>query len=280
MQVNKPDNIKYIKLGLIFFIFSAVFLNIVFFSVDNSIKGIDSANHLSFSLEFYQQLNNIFADRSLPVFAKAYEIKKLFSEPVAYGGIYWLNGLNAIASFFYSIKGVSLFSAKLSLCPFLIILLLATYYIGEYCYDSATGLMASLVLFLYPIVFQSSRQFQLDFPLAALIALGMFFLLKSEFFESRKYSICAGSAFGAAMLIKGQALIFMIGPMLFMIIKICRSIYVEKKQKKHVLLNILLFLSFTTVFSYLWWGGKDQLIFKSLKEHVFSSTKSSFENFA
>lgn len=248
----------------------AVISNIAFFSFDNSIKGVDSPNHLLFSLEFFETANNILSNPSQGFIEKWTKIINLFSHTVNSSTIYWPNGLNASTAVFYFIWNTSFFSARLSLLPYLIILLLATYALGELIAPkSYTGILAAFIIFMYPIIFQSSRCFQLDFPLTALVALTIFLFLKSNFFTNRNYCILSSFSLGTALLIKGQTLFFTLGPLIFIIFKGWQNAKKHKKSSFFLVNSAIFFVVLATIFS-IWWGHFLSEAIISLHKHIFS----------
>ena len=257
--------------------------NVYFIHIDNSIAGTDSSNHLFASLEFYYHLKDIFIKGTYSLSQKFMAIYHLISRPGSYGGVYWPNGLNASTTIFYYIFQPSLFSAKLSLLPYILILLGATFYIGKHYGTTFNGLIAAYILFSYPIVFESSRQYQLDFPLTAMVALTIALLLRSRHFKDRLYSCLAGCSFGCAMLIKGQAIIFIIIPLAIVLIRVFYELRINKQEKKGVQYtlknNIALFFLFFSIFMSFWWFGKTGQVKQQLFEHIFVAQKASYDGF-
>lgn len=250
-------------------LFLAIAGNCLFFYFDNSVKGVDAPNHLLFSLEFFYSAKDILFDNSINAALKWYNLIVLFSHPVHSGTIYWPNGLNVIASVFYSILGTSLFSARLAILPFLFVLLTATYLLAKLIIPHRfAGGLAVFLVFMYPIIFQSSRCFQLDFPLCAMITLTMLLLLKTEFFTNKKYCILSAFSLGGAMLIKGQAILFIGAPLAYLALK-GYGIARKKNALSSFTVNLLLFLIPAFIISWLWWGPSFSDTMQALHSHVF-----------
>ena len=179
-SLYRPSFIEMKKRNFLYFILA---LSIIFFALasnylwlkgDDSICGVDSPNHLCFSLKFFYGISDIIEKEAVSIWVKFREVFHLFAHPVKHSTSYWPNGLNLGASIFYFFLGKSLFSAKLSLLPYLFILLFSTYLIGRLLYSDFVGILALFFLFSYPLIFQSSRQFQLDFPLTAMVSLNIY----------------------------------------------------------------------------------------------------------
>ncbi|MBU1864559.1 MAG: glycosyltransferase family 39 protein [Candidatus Omnitrophica bacterium] len=195
------------------------------------------------------------------------QVVYLFGNPVKFCGIYWPNGLNATASVFYYLFGKSLFSAKLSLMPYLFILLLSTYLIGRKLFSDFVGLLAMFLLYMYPLIFESFRQFQLDSPLTAMVALSILFLIKCNDFKSRKYSLWLGISLGWGMLIKGQAILYIIGPLCFVLYRACRHCWVHPLRSRQ-LQNIGIFMLLSVMIASLWWGHQIGATVSELMRHT------------
>jgi len=116
---------------------------------------------------------------------------------------------------FYILFGESFDIACISNIVFLAILLFSVYGIGKYLFNREVGLFSSLIISFIPILIVYQRDFLLDFPLTAMIALSIYVLLKSENLTNIKYSILFGICFGLAMLTKWAAIFFVISPLLW-----------------------------------------------------------------
>ncbi|MFC1809816.1 hypothetical protein ACFL3D_06895, partial [Candidatus Omnitrophota bacterium] len=121
--MQKATSLQHILFIII--ILGAVCGNIICFQGDNSVTGTDAKNHLIFSIEFYYEISDIVKNEMLSVFNKVTDVIKIFSRPVRYSALFWPNAVNAGAAVCYFLFGISVFAAKLSLIPYLIILLLS-----------------------------------------------------------------------------------------------------------------------------------------------------------
>ncbi len=265
----------YLVIVLLIILF-AVISNYNWIKRDNSVAGVDSQNHLLFSVEFFYDFSDVIHSNT-PALIKIINIVKLLGKPVAFSSVYWPNGLNLTAAIVYSFLGNSLFSAKLSLLLYLFILLFSVYTIGKFSYSDFVGTFAVFFVFMYPVIFQSSRQYQLDFPLTAMTTLTIYFLLRCNNFKDRKYSFLLGFSLGWAMLIKGQVVIFVATPILLILYK------TFKESKKEMLIhplrsqqfyNLIILLIVAGLIASIWWGHQISDAIARLKEHIFSSQKS------
>jgi len=101
---------------------------------------------------------------------------------------------------------------------FLVSLLGATYLIGKRLYSGAIGLAAAVILFLYPTVYGQSGIFMLDVPLAAMVAITLWLVLKTEGFSDARYGIPLGLVLGFGMWTKPTFCIFVVPAMCFYLV--------------------------------------------------------------
>ena len=82
-----------------------------------------------------------------------------------------------------------------------------------------TGALAAALLGLFPIIFAMSRYLYLDFALTALVALDMALLIGSERFARRWPALGVGLVLGLAFWVKWTAAAFVIGPLIYMVLR-------------------------------------------------------------
>jgi len=134
---------------------------------------------------------------------------------------------------------------------FLSILNFSVYKIGTLMFDRNIGLLASLLILLFPVILQHSIIYYLDLPLTALTALSLFTILKTDYFRDTKFSVIAGVCFGLGMLTKWTFLFFILGPLSYTIVKAFTIVSVEKGSKSFFpqksFKNIILFIILSIV---------------------------------
>ncbi len=268
------NKIKLSTAFLLLLILALGISNILYFKSDNSILGCDSGNHLFFSIEFFHETQDIFNNSNSSSIGKLADFLILLTHPVKHGTVYWPNGLNITTSIFYFAFGENLLAAKLSLLPYLLILIISTYMIGSCLGSRIVGLFAAFIASMYPLIFESSRQYQLDFPLAAMVTLCIALLIKSNSFSSRKISIFFGLSLGWAMLIKGQAILFVLWPFLIVLYN-----SIKKGLKLKQLQNIFLAISIASLLAAIWWGPQFKNASLSLREHIIDPHKTMESNY-
>jgi 4-amino-4-deoxy-L-arabinose transferase-like glycosyltransferase len=164
----------------------------------------------------------------------------------------------------------------MALLPYLLILFLSTYGIGKFLYSRFVGLLAVFFLFFYPIIFQSLRQYQLDLPLTAGVTLCIYLLLKADQFRNTKYCFLLGLTCGFVMLVKGQALLFIAGPFIYLLY---RSFIISDNAtplnffKLRQLRNLFIVLIISSVIAWVWWGANIEPAMSEFKSHIFDIDK-------
>ncbi len=94
--------------------------------------------------------------------------------------------------------------------------------------------MAAFLVCSFPIIFGFSRMYWPDFAMTAFVALSIWLLLKTGYFQSRKYSILFGISVGIGLLIKWPFIFYVIGPLLIYQVTFCYRAIVKTKDSTHV----------------------------------------------
>ncbi|PIQ84905.1 MAG: hypothetical protein COV73_06420, partial [Candidatus Omnitrophica bacterium CG11_big_fil_rev_8_21_14_0_20_43_6] len=95
---------------------------------------------------------------------------------------------------------------------YLVCAMLAIYGIGRKISNEKVGVLAVFIFSSFPGVISYSRFIFAEFNLMCLIAISLFFLLKTEFFTSRRYSIIFGIFLGLTALTKWEFPLTMLAP--------------------------------------------------------------------
>ena len=90
----------------------------------------------------------------------------------------------------------------------------AVYLLGRYVAGGAQGVVAAVVFGCAPFVVFSSQRFQLDLPLAAMVALALLVCLHTDGFTRLGWSLLAGVVFALGMLTKPPFAAYLIIPVL------------------------------------------------------------------
>jgi 4-amino-4-deoxy-L-arabinose transferase-like glycosyltransferase len=98
------------------------------------------------------------------------------------------------------------------------LLLFATYGIGKEVYNRKSGLLAAIIVSLYPIIITLERDFWVDLQLAAAVTLALWALIRVNDFDHRMRAIVLGLTLGFGTWIKWPFAFFVIAPFLAVII--------------------------------------------------------------
>jgi len=99
--------------------------------------------------------------------------------------------------------------------------------------DRGAALFATFLVSMYPGIFTIARVYMLDLALTAMVALSIYFILKSNLFNSTRVSILLGVALGFGMLTKWTFPIFLFAPTVY-------SLAISDLRSKKTLRNLLL----------------------------------------
>lgn len=153
---------------------------------------------------------------------------------------------------------------------YLCILLVSVYKIGRFCHSRLAGLLAAALLVMMPAVYGGFRTLGLDFPLLCVIPMALYFLLRCDGFSSLKYSAFFGLSVGFAILIKGQAVLFLLCPAAFVF---ARSIIQQRTARdgaaqRRVLVGAGISLFLIVALTAVWWFGRLDYLSATLLSHT------------
>jgi 4-amino-4-deoxy-L-arabinose transferase-like glycosyltransferase len=109
---------------------------------------------------------------------------------------------------FYRLFGISTDVALMSNCLYLAILLLSVYGIGCLLFSRGVGLLAAFLVSFYPVLFSISRLSYVDYAMTAMVALGIYLLVRTDGFRNRRWSLVFGLGMGLGLLIKWPFIAF------------------------------------------------------------------------
>jgi len=250
----------YIVILLILLIVFHLICNVIWIIQDQSPPLWDMAGHSERSIKIFELLNppSLAKLRIIGGYQNIYP-------PLVY----------AVTSIFYFIFGVKEDIPNFSNLVFVIILLLSTFGIGKKLYSDKIGLLSAFFISIYSLTVHFSRIYDLDYQLAAMVTLAIYLLLKTEYFSGRKYSVSLGIVIVFGLLTKWTFLFFVIGPILVIFWKafVSKKIYQYRIEKIKPLINFIITLLITLVFSIPWYFKHYKLIFNiadQARNNVFS----------
>jgi len=133
---------------------------------------------------------------------------------------------------------------------FLCLLIFSSYKIAKLINDETSGLLTSVIICFYPIIHFSSLAYNLEIAQAAMVSLSLYLLIKTEYFNNRKFSLLFGIVFALSMLTKQQALFFIIGPLFIVLMRTFVRFKIKKNQLHNLIIAFLIFILISTSFFY------------------------------
>ncbi|MFA5156887.1 MAG: glycosyltransferase family 39 protein [Candidatus Omnitrophota bacterium] len=190
-----------------FFHLFLLFLLIVFYGVNNYIWlhlnrypfVDDEAVHLISATRYMETLSRPGAD----MFSALAGVDKLYPPFFPF-----------IASLFGLAFGGGAVSIILSNLLFLFGIFVCLYFIGLKMGDARLGLLAALILSLYPMIFQLGRMCMLETALTFTVVAAVTAMIYSDGFKRTKPSALFGLIFGLGVLTKQSYVVLIIGPLL------------------------------------------------------------------
>jgi len=110
--------------------------------------------------------------------------------------VYW------VTDAFYLVLGTAQWVAVLSQAAFLAVLVYSTYGIGRLLWNRSVGLLSAFFVATTPMFVSMFKWYMLDPPLAAMAALALYLLIRSDSFSNRRSSLLFGVVCGLGMLTK------------------------------------------------------------------------------
>jgi len=159
----------------------------------------------------------------------------------------------------------SLSSLRLFNLLYLALLLLSTFLIGRRLLSTRAGLLAAALVSLYPKIYGEGRQFGADFPGAALCALCVYLLLRTDRFTRWGGSLIFGAAAGLSLLVRPQISFFLVWPALLLLAS--SMLHPGPLSRARVLGNSLLSMVAAALASAVWWQGREVKIWQQLQQH-------------
>lgn len=160
----------------------------------------DHANHLESALECHR----ILAEPGHARFAEIMAMSSFYTPLVL-----------CATGLLYFLLPVTPLTAQLVLWGFLAVGTLAIWGVGRRLLDPTAGLLAAFLFATAPFVVFSLLRFQLDLPLAAMVALALYALVRAEGFARPGWSLGVGLALGLGMLVKPPFAVYVLPPLVW-----------------------------------------------------------------
>ncbi|MFH1460392.1 MAG: glycosyltransferase family 39 protein [Candidatus Omnitrophota bacterium] len=269
LQAKKKKYFFGILILLIFHFIS----NFIWCSQDWITLEDDMSDHLESHLNLYYGLKQSIAQRegTIP------NMVNMLKEILKYNSLRYSSFVYTISVFLnLMLLNSSILITRFSMFLFFAILILSVYGIGKYMIGAYYGMIAAILVSLYPAILGPSRLYYLDFPLTCISSLAVYFLLKTNFFSSRKNSLFFGLSLGIGILVKAPMLIIILGPL-------CYTIYVGISRKKNCVKKEIFASVFNLVgailiagfVSAIWWAPRFFDLWERFCAHVVVSSVNS-----
>lgn len=226
----------------------------------------------------FKDLFTIFKSPSLAnhlLDAAAGYIKNLFVAypplvPISYASFYLLFGPDS---------GMELMANSI----YLAVALLAIYGIGKYFFNRKTGLLAAFIFASFPGIISISREVYSEFTMMCLLTATLYFLLKTNFFRSRRYSVALGVVLSLTALAKWEFLPAAIGPFLLTLWsskELAAKETWDKREKRGRWVNFSLAVIIAAAIASLWYypcfGNIIKRLFFNPLENILSNNPTTF----
>ena len=127
--------------------------------------------------------------------------------------IYW------IAIPYYLAFGLSVKTAILSNSFLILVLGFSVYGLGSRLWGRRVGLLSAVLILCSPMLVTQFKEFQLDAPATAMVALSMYLIVRTEEFKNRDWSLALGIVLGLTMLTKWTLGFILILPISYAVLR-------------------------------------------------------------
>ena len=230
-KVNPPTNNKDISplvlCGSLAVVLAVHFINNFFWiQADYSFEGCDVVQHLNVqAIVWYIWEWTI----GLPV-SWHEKLLLLYSYRILFNPI-WSPFIHIIGCVANAAFGRGLIPVLLISTLWFMLLIVSTSGLGCRLFGRREGLLAGVLVSLYPGLCGLSRKFGLDLPLASMVTLGLYLLVRSQGFKRRGASLAFGACLGTALMVKLQAIIFFSAPLVLAWLRIRRQVRYYQRRR-------------------------------------------------
>jgi 4-amino-4-deoxy-L-arabinose transferase-like glycosyltransferase len=123
----------------------------------------------------------------------------------------------------YAALGTDVQVAVVTNCVFILVLVLSLYGIGVELHDRRSGRLAAMFALSLPFVVSQFKEYQVDAPLTAMVALALFALIRAREFSDVRASYAFGVVAGLGLLTKWTFAIVMAAPLAYALLVAVRA---------------------------------------------------------
>lgn len=165
--------------------------------------------------------------------------------------------LSYITALIMLLFGKDPFYAHITVSLFLTILIFSTYGIGKLLFGRTAGIISAFVVSTFPIVFGYSRINWLPVPTAAMTALSVLLLLRTERLQNKRYAFLSGITSGLALLTNWTFIIYFSAPFMFYLLSAWKHTaegYPSKSSaRRSIVINTALIVLLAVLISACWY---------------------------
>ena len=212
----------------------------------------DQVEHWAMQIDMQRDLFDLIRNDEVPLGRKIEDLVRQLGRWA--GGGNWTALAHHVAIPFVLVFGKGFQSVVSSNAIWMIILFLATFWIGRRLAGPATGFFAVVIMSFYPGLCGASRMLGIDYPLIAMTALCFHLLLSSKELSSIWRMSLLGIATGFGLLANIKLGLFLAGPALVYFIR--QVIFNRRNELLIKLLSSGLALAIALVISSVWWWDR------------------------
>jgi len=208
----------------------------VWLGIDRRPAEWDYANHLQRAVSCHRSLRAFGTDSLHEIIAES-----SFYPPI----------VTCTAGLLYFVLPVAPLTAQAVIWGFLVLGTLAVYGLGRRLLDGDAGLLAAFLFATAPFVVFMLLHFQLDLPLAAMVALALYMLVRTEELALRRWALGLGLVLGLGMLTKPPFAAYLSGPLLWVAWRALRA-----PDRRARLLHLLAAVGVAAAVALPWYGPR------------------------
>ena len=186
--------------GLVVFTFYLLVVNRDYYRADTQVPSYDEAWYLETSLHLYHRLTDGGLTEFLDAYRRAFGVKA----PL----------LSVLPLPFYLLCGAGRESAMLVNSLLVVVANLYLFLLVRRLYSPSAGLAAVVYYQTMPLACGLSRSFMVEYGLAALVLVFLYYLVASDGLTRRRENIALGVVLGLGLLLKVLFAAFVAGPLL------------------------------------------------------------------
>jgi hypothetical protein len=247
-------------------VFGHVGATAIYLRGDLNIGQKDVAAHLKICTKYYLQMRDLIRHESSPWTLLKKTVMLFHQKSMGEEHIWlWPRLVYAVTAPAASLFGLTPRVIIFSNAVWLALLILSIYGIGSRGMSPAAGLISAVAVSFFPATYGLSRNYGLDFPLMAVTALNIYWLMRTERFSRRGASAVFGCTMALGLLVKLQIVIFMCAPIAVALAGgVATALHAGSARRKavsglaaHLLLAAFLAAALSSIH---WWGNVENTV--------------------